>query len=128
MHCLGRLHSQIQETGAAAVKASQGRGRGKSVESSANSLYFLLSFWNRLVSSLTYLRNQEPVSGHHLEVFAPKVFEAYCRGRKAAIESASNRAPAATALADTSGGVPIDSGLDDPLEDHASLYQQMDFV
>lgn len=111
------------------MSASQGRARGagKSGESSANSLYFLLSFWNRLVSSLTYLRNQEPVSGHHLEVFAPKVFEAFCRGRKAAVESASNRARAA-AVSDDAGGVPIDSGLDDPLEDHTSLYQQMDFV
>ncbi|VDO92793.1 unnamed protein product [Soboliphyme baturini] len=72
---------------------------------SSNSIHYLLSFWQRMVSSMPYVRSSEP---HKLKECAPLVTKAY-------IESRLNL-PAAI----------IGSGYEDPLDDQGVLQAQME--
>uniref|UniRef100_A0A914V6U4 Importin N-terminal domain-containing protein n=2 Tax=Plectus sambesii TaxID=2011161 RepID=A0A914V6U4_9BILA len=74
---------------------------------SANSTYYLLSFWQRMVSSMPYVKASEP---HLLDQFAPMVTTAFIESR--------------LQLADAV----VNEGLDDPLDDSGSLIQQMEQV
>lgn len=71
----------------------------------ANSIHYLLAFWQRMVSSVPYVKGSEP---HQLEQFGPLVTKAYIESR---MHMASNV---------------VRDGLEDPLEDHSSLHQQME--
>ena len=44
----------------------------------ANSIHYLLTFWQRMVSSMPYVKSSEP---HLLEQFAPLVTKAYIESR-----------------------------------------------
>jgi exportin-7 len=43
-----------------------------------NSVYYLLSLWSRLVSSIAYLQANEDTK---LEILAPQILESYVRSR-----------------------------------------------
>lgn len=45
--------------------------------SSWNSLYYLLSFWQRMVSSMTYVKNNE----HNIDLYIPRIFVAFLESR-----------------------------------------------
>lgn len=44
----------------------------------ANSLHYLLSLWQRMVASMSYVKATEP---HMLEVYTPQIVQAYITSR-----------------------------------------------
>jgi exportin-7 len=71
-----------------------------------NSVYYLLSLWSRLVSSIAYLQANEDTK---LEVLAPQILESYVRSRLSSVE----------AVAQSNGQI------EDPLE-APSLREEME--
>lgn len=71
-----------------------------------NSVYYLLSLWSRLVSSIAYLQANEDTK---LEVLAPQILESYVRSRLSSVE----------AVAQSNGQI------EDPLE-MPSLREEME--
>ena len=74
---------------------------------SQNSLYYLLSLWQRMVASVPYIKAQEP---HLLEIYTPEITKVYI----------TTRLELAKAV--------IGNNLDDPFQDLANIYQQLDQV
>jgi exportin-7 len=74
---------------------------------SQNSLYYLLSLWQRMVASVPYIKAQEP---HLLEIYTPEITKVYI----------TTRLELANAV--------IGNNLDDPFQDLANIYQQLDQV
>eukprot|EP00053_Salpingoeca_punica_P016645 m.158193 g.158193 ORF g.158193 m.158193 type:complete len:1075 (+) comp17011_c0_seq2:97-3321(+) len=71
---------------------------------SANSLHYLLGMWERMVSSVPYLKTEKP---HNLETIVPRVVEAYVQSRLDSVEPV------------------VRQGLDDLLDDVTSLEAQL---
>lgn len=74
---------------------------------SPSSLHYLLSLWQRMASSVPYVKAQEP---HLLDNFAPEITKAYLESR---LEYAA---------------IILRDGLDDPLDDVESVKQQLDQI
>eukprot|EP00041_Stephanoeca_diplocostata_P027991 m.781345 g.781345 ORF g.781345 m.781345 type:complete len:685 (-) comp23285_c2_seq50:1625-3679(-) len=69
-----------------------------------NSLHYLLALWDRLISSIPYVKSDKP---HGLEQYSPKISETYIQSRVSSVE------------------VVLREGLDNPLEDIENLEIQM---
>jgi exportin-7 len=74
---------------------------------SSNSLYYLLSLWQRMVSSVPYVKTQEP---HNLETYTPDITKSYITSRLELVNSV------------------VRDGLEDPFDDLASIYQQLEQI
>ena len=76
-------------------------------EATSNNLHYLLSFWQRMVSSQPYVKASEP---HMLNRYAPVVTKAFIQSRLQLVS-----------------GV-LEENAEDPLEDFTSLSQQLEQV
>lgn len=74
---------------------------------SQNSLFYLLSLWQRLVASVPYIKAQEP---HLLEIYTPEITNVYITSRLELV----------TAV--------VRDGIDDPFDDLGNVYQQLEQV
>ncbi|XP_074643906.1 exportin-7-like [Tubulanus polymorphus] len=70
-----------------------------------NSVHYLLSLWQRMVASVPYVKATEP---HMLDTYTPEVTKAYITSRLESVH------------------VLIRDGLEDPLDDHGMVQQQLD--
>ncbi|WAR22240.1 XPO7-like protein [Mya arenaria] len=70
-----------------------------------NSVHYLLSLWQRMVASVPYVKASEP---HMLETYTPEVTNAYITSRLESVH------------------VVVRDGLEDPLEDHGLISQQLE--
>ncbi|XP_053407063.1 exportin-7-like [Mercenaria mercenaria] len=70
-----------------------------------NSVHYLLSLWQRMVASVPYVKASEP---HMLETYTPEVTQAYITSRLESVH------------------VVVRDGLEDPLEDHGVISQQLE--
>lgn len=70
-----------------------------------NSVHYLLGLWQRMVSSVPYVKATEP---HLLETYTPEVTSAYITSR---LESVA---------------VVVREGLEDPLDDLGMIQQQLE--
>ena len=78
-------------------------------EWAANSVYYLLSLWSRLVASMPYLKGETP---SHLEGYVPQVITAFINSRMELVGHLLRAGEGADA--------------DDPLEDDEQLTEQLD--
>uniref|UniRef100_A0A8C6Y5W0 RAN binding protein 17 n=1 Tax=Naja naja TaxID=35670 RepID=A0A8C6Y5W0_NAJNA len=74
-------------------------------EFAPNSVHYLLTLWQRMVASVPFVKSSEP---HLLDTYAPEITKAYITSR---LESVS---------------MVIREGLDDPLDDTATVFQQLE--
>jgi exportin-7 len=74
---------------------------------SQNSLYYLLSLWQRLVASVPYTKSQEP---HLLEIYTPEITKVYIQTRLELVNAV------------------LKNNLEDPFEDLANIYQQLEQI
>uniref|UniRef100_K7E3Z4 RAN binding protein 17 n=1 Tax=Monodelphis domestica TaxID=13616 RepID=K7E3Z4_MONDO len=74
-------------------------------EFAPNSVHYLLTLWQRMVASVPFVKSTEP---HLLDTYAPEITKAYITSR---LESVS---------------IIIRDGLDDPLDDTATIFQQLE--
>ncbi|NXD10884.1 RBP17 protein, partial [Nothocercus nigrocapillus] len=74
-------------------------------EFAPNSVHYLLALWQRMVASVPFVKTAEP---HLLDTYAPEITKAYITSRL--------------------GSVPIvlRDGLEDPLDDTATVFQQLE--
>lgn len=72
---------------------------------SANSIHYLLGFWQRLVGSVPYIKSSE---AHLLEKYMPEITKAYITSRLESVESV------------------LRDSLDNPLDDKPMVAQQLD--
>lgn len=72
---------------------------------SANSVYYLLCLWQRMVASVPFIRSQDT---HLLNTYVPEIAKMYITSRLDCVE-----------------GV-VTEGMDDPLDDETALGQQLD--
>ncbi|XP_060604621.1 exportin-7-like [Ruditapes philippinarum] len=70
-----------------------------------NSVHYLLSLWQRMVASVPYVKATEP---HMLETYTPEVTKAYITSRLESVH------------------VVVRDGLEDPLDDHGVISQQLE--
>ncbi|KAI8777729.1 exportin-7 isoform X1 [Biomphalaria glabrata] len=70
-----------------------------------NSVHYLLSLWQRMVASVPYVKATEP---HMLETYTPEVTKAYITSRLESVH------------------VIVRDQLEDPLEDHGMIAQQLE--
>ncbi|CAD6193890.1 unnamed protein product [Caenorhabditis auriculariae] len=76
-------------------------------EFSANSTYFLLTFWQRMVTSVPYVRNNDD---HLLNVYCPEITAAFIESRLQHVEKV------------------VRESAEDPLEDQGSTLQLMEHL
>lgn len=69
-----------------------------------NSLHYLLSLWDRMISSIPYVKSEKP---HDLRLYSPMITEAYITSRVSGVE------------------VILREGLEDPLDNIEDLEVQM---
>ncbi|XP_077169023.1 ran-binding protein 17 [Paroedura picta] len=74
-------------------------------EFAPNSVHYLLTLWQRMVASVPFVKSSEP---HLLDMYAPEITKAYITSR---LESVP---------------VVIRDGLEDPLDDTATVFQQLE--
>uniref|UniRef100_A0A6I8NG61 RAN binding protein 17 n=1 Tax=Ornithorhynchus anatinus TaxID=9258 RepID=A0A6I8NG61_ORNAN len=74
-------------------------------EFAPNSVHYLLTLWQRMVASVPFVKSTEP---HLLDTYAPEITKAYITSR---LESVP---------------IVVRDGLDDPLDDTASVFQQLE--
>uniref|UniRef100_A0A8C3SV71 RAN binding protein 17 n=1 Tax=Chelydra serpentina TaxID=8475 RepID=A0A8C3SV71_CHESE len=74
-------------------------------EFAPNSVHYLLTLWQRMVASVPFVKSTEP---HLLDTYAPEITKAYITSR---LESVP---------------VVIRDGLEDPLDDTATVFQQLE--
>ncbi|XP_038628382.1 ran-binding protein 17 isoform X2 [Tachyglossus aculeatus] len=74
-------------------------------EFAPNSVHYLLTLWQRMVASVPFVKSTEP---HLLDTYAPEITKAYITSR---LESVP---------------IVVRDGLDDPLDDAASVFQQLE--
>lgn len=74
---------------------------------SQNSLYYLLSLWQRMVASVPYIKTQEP---HHLETYTPEITNTFITSRLEHVNSV------------------VRDGAEDPFQDLGTVYQQLEQV
>lgn len=92
---------------------------------SANSIHYLLGFWQRLVGSVPYIRSTEP---HLLDTYMPEVgktrYRVYCSIH---LPSSSSQITSAyiTSRLEAMESVVRDN-LDNPLDDNTIVSQQLD--
>lgn len=72
---------------------------------SANSIHYLLGFWQRLVGSVPYIRSNEP---HLLDTYVPEITKAYVTSRLESVETI------------------LRENLENPLEDKTVVSQQLE--
>nr|XP_047127698.1 exportin-7 [Hydra vulgaris] len=72
-----------------------------------NSLYYLLNMWQKMVSSCPFIQATDT---HLLEQFTPEITEAYVTSRLESVKETHQ------------------GGLEDPLDDKATLHQQLDQI
>ena len=82
-------------------------------EWAANSVYYLLSLWSRLVASMPYLKGETP---SHLEGYVPEVITAFITSRMQLV----------THLIAAEEGDGESSEVDNPLDDEEALNEQLD--
>ncbi|VDK43976.1 unnamed protein product, partial [Cylicostephanus goldi] len=80
---------------------------GQMMDLSANSTYFLLTFWQRMVTSVPYVRSSED---HLLNLYCPEIMTAFVESRLQNVERV------------------VKDGHDDPLEDQGSTLQIMEHL
>lgn len=71
----------------------------------ANSSFYLLCFWQKMVAPIPYVKTSDP---HHLEVYAPEVFRAFVVGQHEYVR------------------VNLSNNFEEPLEDQTVLSQQLE--
>ncbi|KAM9254070.1 LOW QUALITY PROTEIN: ran-binding protein 17 [Dugong dugon] len=74
-------------------------------EFAPNSVYYLLTLWQRMVASVPFVKSTEP---HLLDTYAPEITKAFITSR---LESVA---------------VVVRDNLDDPLDDTATVFQQLE--
>jgi exportin-7 len=74
---------------------------------SQNSLYYLLCLWQRMVSSVPYIKAQEP---HLLEVYTPEITSVFITSRLELVSAV------------------VHDSIEDPFEDLGNIYQQLEQV
>lgn len=74
---------------------------------SQNSLYYLLSLWQRMVASVPYIKAQEP---HLLEVYTPEITNVFISSRLELVNAV------------------IRDNIEDPFDDLGNVYQQLEQV
>ncbi|NXA39768.1 RBP17 protein, partial [Eudromia elegans] len=74
-------------------------------EFAPNSVHYLLTLWQRMVASVPFVKTAEP---HLLDTYAPEITKAYITSR---LESVP---------------VVVRDGLEDPLDDTATVFQQLE--
>jgi hypothetical protein len=74
---------------------------------SQNSLYYLLSLWQRMVASVPYIKAQEP---HLLETYTPEITSVFIKSRLELVN------------------VVVRDNIEDPFDDLANVYQQLEQV
>lgn len=74
---------------------------------SQNSLYYLLSLWQRMVASVPYIKAQEP---HLLEIYTPEITNTYITSRLELVNAVAK------------------DNVEDPFEDLGNVYQQLDQI
>ncbi|XP_061312398.1 ran-binding protein 17 isoform X1 [Pezoporus flaviventris] len=74
-------------------------------EFAPNSVHYLLTLWQRMVASVPFVKTAEP---HLLDTYAPEITKAYIASRLECVP------------------VVIRDGLEDPLDDTATVFQQLE--
>ncbi|KAM9531618.1 LOW QUALITY PROTEIN: ran-binding protein 17 [Guaruba guarouba] len=74
-------------------------------EFAPNTVHYLLTLWQRMVASVPFVKTAEP---HLLDTYAPKIAKAYIASRLECVP------------------VVIRDGLEDPLDDTATVFQQLE--
>nr|XP_020649320.1 ran-binding protein 17 isoform X2 [Pogona vitticeps] len=74
-------------------------------EFAPNSVHYLLTLWQRMVASVPFVKSSEP---HLLDTYAPEITKAYITSRLESVPMV------------------IRDGLDDPLDDTATVFQQLE--
>ncbi|XP_068014902.1 ran-binding protein 17 isoform X2 [Melanerpes formicivorus] len=74
-------------------------------EFAPNSVHYLLTLWQRMVASVPFVKSAEP---HLLDTYAPEITKAYITSRLECVP------------------VVIRDGLEDPLDDTATVFQQLE--
>lgn len=74
---------------------------------SQNSLYYLLSLWQRMVASVPYIKTQEP---HQLETYTPEITNTFITSRLELVNAV------------------VHDGVEDPFQDLGTVYQQLEQV
>ncbi|XP_064422812.1 ran-binding protein 17 [Latimeria chalumnae] len=74
-------------------------------EFSPNSVHYLLTLWQKMVTSVPFVKSTEP---HLLDTYAPEVTKAYITSRLDSVHTI------------------IRDGLEDPLDDTATVFQQLE--
>lgn len=74
---------------------------------SQNSLFYLLSLWQRMVASVPYIKAQEP---HLLEVYTPEITNVYITSRLELVNAV------------------VRDNIEDPFDDLANVYQQLEQI
>ncbi|XP_075622532.1 ran-binding protein 17 isoform X3 [Balearica regulorum gibbericeps] len=74
-------------------------------EFAPNSVHYLLTLWQRMVASVPFVKTAEP---HLLDTYAPEITKAYITSRLECVP------------------VVIRDGLEDPLDDTATVFQQLE--
>lgn len=72
-----------------------------------NSVHFLLALWQRMVSSVPYVKVTDP---HLLDTYTPEVTKAYITSRLASVSDV------------------IREGMEDPLDDVGMVHQQLEQI
>lgn len=85
-------------------------------EWAANSVYYLLAFWSRLVASMPYLKGETP---SHLESYVPRVITAFITSRMELVSSLIRHGG-------ESGRGDGSHQVDNPLDDDEQLMEQLD--
>lgn len=74
---------------------------------SQNSLYYLLSLWQRMVASVPYIKAQEP---HLLDVYTPEITNVFITSRLELVNAV------------------VRDNIEDPFDDLGNVYQQLEQV
>uniref|UniRef100_A0A8D0ED84 RAN binding protein 17 n=2 Tax=Salvator merianae TaxID=96440 RepID=A0A8D0ED84_SALMN len=74
-------------------------------EFAPNSVHYLLTLWQRMVASVPFVKSSEP---HLLDTYAPEITKAYITSRLESVPMV------------------LRDGLDDPLDDTATVFQQLE--
>ncbi|NWT39407.1 RBP17 protein, partial [Chroicocephalus maculipennis] len=74
-------------------------------EFAPNSVHYLLTLWQRMVASVPFVKTAEP---HLLDTYAPEITKAYITSRLECVP------------------VVVRDGLEDPLDDTATVFQQLE--
>lgn len=74
---------------------------------SQNSLYYLLSLWQRMVASVPYIKAPEP---HLLDIYTPEITKVFITSRLELVNAV------------------VRDNIEDPFDDLGNVYQQLEQV